>query len=215
VPLFPEAQQGRGAAEVTPLEFRASDFQVPGEACDIFAGEVDKSLLLTAAYASGLALKAHGRVYRESRNSRWLKAGARRVEFRRLESKQSRIRTYISRRSNFLAKALIMIVRVLGLAAIVLGALLWSGHKEYLAPHIGGGFFVAIVVLVLAVIALTKKAVVPGILGIALACLLPVVGFMQLPLTFHTLGVIQVVHIIFALGTIGVAERLYAAIRAN
>jgi len=114
-----------------------------------------------------------------------------------------------------LAKALIMLVRILGLVAIILGALLWSGHKEYLAPHIGGGFVVAIVVLVLAVFALTKKAVMPGILGIVLACLLPVIGFMQLPLTFHTLGAIQVMHIIFALGTIGVAERLYSAIRAR
>jgi hypothetical protein len=107
-----------------------------------------------------------------------------------------------------------MLVRVLGLAAIVLGALLWSGHRQYLGPHIGGGFFVAIVVLALAVIALTKKAVMPGVLGIVLACLLPVIGFMQLPLTFHTLGVIQIVHIFFALATIGVAEKLYAAIRA-
>jgi hypothetical protein len=114
-----------------------------------------------------------------------------------------------------LAKALIMLVRVLGLAAIVLGALLWSGRPQLLGPHIGGGFLVALVVLVLAVIALTKKAFVPGILGIVLACLLPVVGFMQLPLTFHTLGAVQVVHIFLALMAIGTAERLYSAIRAN
>jgi hypothetical protein len=113
-----------------------------------------------------------------------------------------------------LAKALIMLVRVLGLAAIVLGALLWTGRQQYLSPHIGGGFFVATVVFVLAVIAMTKKAVVPGILGVVLACLLPVIGFMQLPLTFHTLGAIQVMHIVLALATIGVAERLYAAIRS-
>jgi hypothetical protein len=112
-----------------------------------------------------------------------------------------------------LAKVLIMLVRVLGLAAIVLGALLWTGRQQYLSPHIGGGFFVAMVVFVLAVIALTKKAVVPGILGVALAVLLPIIGFMQLPLTSHMMGAIQVAHIIFALATIGVAERLYAAIR--
>jgi hypothetical protein len=87
MPRLPEAQQGRGSAEVTPLEFGAGDFEVPGEARDIFAGEVDKPLLLATAYASGLALKAHGRVYREFHNSRWLKAGARRVESFRLESK--------------------------------------------------------------------------------------------------------------------------------
>ena len=112
-----------------------------------------------------------------------------------------------------MAKALIMVVRVLGLAGIVLGALLWSGREQYLNPHIGAGFLVAAVVFVLAVIALTKQAVVPGILGVVLAVLLPVIGLKQLPLTFHTMGAIQAAHIFFALSTIGVAERLYDAIR--
>jgi hypothetical protein len=110
-----------------------------------------------------------------------------------------------------LAKLFIMLVRVFGLAAIVLGALLWAGRQHLLALHIGCGFLVAILVFVLAQIALIRKAVVPGILGVLFAVLLPVVGFMQLPLTFHTLGAIQVAHIILALLTIGVAERLYSA----
>jgi hypothetical protein len=108
-----------------------------------------------------------------------------------------------------------MLVRVLGLAAIVLGAVLWTGRAQYLGPHIGVGFFVAMVVFVLAVIALTKKAVVPGILGVVLAVLPPVIGLKQLPLTFHTMEAIQVAHIVFALMTIGVAESLYSAIRKN
>jgi hypothetical protein len=112
-----------------------------------------------------------------------------------------------------LAKVLIMLVRVLGLAAIVFGALLWAGRQHYLASHIGSGFCVAMVVFVLAVIAMTKKAVVPGILGVVFAVLLPVFGFLQLPLTFHTMRAIQVVHIFVALAIIGVAERLYAAIQ--
>jgi uncharacterized membrane protein YvlD (DUF360 family) len=105
-----------------------------------------------------------------------------------------------------------MLVRVAGLAAIILGVLLWSDHQQFLGPHIGSGFLVALVVFVLSVIALTKKVVVPGILGVVFAFLLPVVGFLQLPLTFHTLGAIQVMHIVLALLTIGVAERLYSAI---
>jgi len=113
-----------------------------------------------------------------------------------------------------LAKLFIMLVRVLGLAAIVLGALLWTGRQPLLAPHIGCGFLVAIPVFVLALIALLRKAVIPGILGVLFAVLLPVVGFMQLPLTFHALGGIQVAHIILALLTIGVAERLYSATRS-
>jgi hypothetical protein len=112
-----------------------------------------------------------------------------------------------------LAKALIMLIRVIGLAAIVLGVFLWTGHRQYLGPHIGVGFFIAMVVFVLAVIGLMKKAVVPGILGVVLAVLLPVIGLKQLPLTFHTAGVIQVAHIVLALATIGVAESLYASIR--
>ena len=92
-----------------------------------------------------------------------------------------------------------MLVRVCGLAALVLGTLLWTGRQPLLAPHIGCGFLVAILVFVLAVIALIRKALIPGILGVVFAMLLPVVGFMQLPLTFHTLGAIQVAHIILAL----------------
>jgi len=113
-----------------------------------------------------------------------------------------------------LTKALIMLVRVLGLASIVLGVLVWSEHQQVLGAHIGCGFLVATLVFILAVMALLKNAVLPGILGVVLAVLLPVVGLKQLPLTFHTLAAIQVIHIVFALLTIGVAERLYSAIRS-
>ncbi len=112
-----------------------------------------------------------------------------------------------------MAKFCIMLVRVFGLVAIVLGILLWTGRQTLLAPHIGCGFLVSIVAFVLGLIGLIKKAVVPGILGILLALLLPMVGFMQLPILFHTLGAIQVAHIVLALVIVGVAERLYAAIR--
>jgi len=107
-----------------------------------------------------------------------------------------------------------MLVRIGGLAAIVLGALLWAGHTPLLASHIGTGFAVAMVVFILSVMALLKKAVLPGILGVVCAVLLPVFGFLQLPLTFHALGVIQVIHIMIALMTIGLAERLYSAIQS-
>lgn len=107
-----------------------------------------------------------------------------------------------------------MLVRVLGLVAIVLGTLLWTtGHAPYLGPHIGVGFFVAAVVFVMSVIALTKKAVGPGIAGVVLSLLLPMVGFMQLPLVYRSLGAVQVAHIAIALTVIGVAERVYSAIQ--
>jgi hypothetical protein len=107
-----------------------------------------------------------------------------------------------------------MLVRVLGLAAIVLGSLLWvTNHPPYLAPHIGLGFCVAIVVFGMGVLAIVRGAVVPGIIAVLLAVLLPVAGFMQLPMTYHALGAVQVVHIAIALSLIGVAERLYSTIR--
>lgn len=108
-----------------------------------------------------------------------------------------------------------MLVRVLGLAAIVIGTLLWvTNHEPYLGPHIGVGFCVSSVVFVMAVIAMGKGAVVPGVVGLLLALLLPLVGFMQLPLHYHSMGGIQAVHIAVGLSVIGVAERLYAAIRS-
>jgi hypothetical protein len=113
-----------------------------------------------------------------------------------------------------LAKTLVMLVRVLGLAAIVLGSLLWiTGRQPYLGPHIGAGFCVAIAVFAMAVLALLRKAVVLGVAGILLAVLLPMAGFMQLPLVFHVMGAIQVAHIAIALSVVGLAERLYSAIR--
>jgi hypothetical protein len=115
-----------------------------------------------------------------------------------------------------LAKAFIMLARLLGLAAIVLGSMLWmSGHLPYMGPHIGVGFCVAVVVFVMGVIAVAKKAVGLGVAGILLAVLLPIVGFMQLqtPLLPHAMGGIQVAHIAIALCTIGLAERLYSVIR--
>lgn len=110
-------------------------------------------------------------------------------------------------------KALIMLVRLLGLLSIILGLLLWSGSAKFLASHIGGGFLVSALVFVLAIIGILKKAVVPGVLGVILAVLLPVVGFKQLPLVFHSFGAIQIAHVIVALAVIGVAESLYGAIR--
>jgi hypothetical protein len=110
-------------------------------------------------------------------------------------------------------KALIMLVRVVGLISILLGALVWADRAQLLAAHIAAGFLVSMAVFALAVAALLRKAVVPGVLGVVLAVLLPVIGFLQLPLTVHSLRLIQVLHIMVALSIIGVAERLYSATR--
>jgi len=113
-----------------------------------------------------------------------------------------------------LAKSLIMLVRVLGLAAIVLGSLSWlTGQKHYLGPHIGIGFCVGLVVLVMAVLAMAKGNVVLGVVGLLLAVILPFSGLMQIPVVFHSMGAAQGIHIALALTIIGVAERLYSRIR--
>ncbi len=114
-----------------------------------------------------------------------------------------------------MAKALIMLVRLAAVVSLILGALLWSGSEKYLGPHIGSGFLIAGVVFVLSILGILKKAVVPGIVGVILAVLLPVVGFKQLPLSFHTFGAVQIIHVLVALAIIGVAESLYGAIRRS
>ncbi len=112
-------------------------------------------------------------------------------------------------------KALIMLVRVCGLISIVLGAMLWAGHETLEGAHIGMGMLISLLVFTLSVLAMVKKALVPGAIGIVLSLLLPAVGFMQLPLTFHNLRMIQVIHLMVALSIIGLAERLYSAVRAS
>jgi hypothetical protein len=112
-------------------------------------------------------------------------------------------------------KVVIMLVRVLGLIAIVLGTMLWAtALKPLAAIHILVGFIVAGLVFTLALVAFSRGALIPAVLGLLLSVLLPVAGFMQLPLRFQVLGAIQVLHIVIALSVIGLAERLYAAIRS-
>lgn len=70
--LFAKSQQGRRAAQVTPLEFRPGEPDVLGQTRNILAGDIHEALLLAAANASGLAFKAHGRVYREFRKGSFI-----------------------------------------------------------------------------------------------------------------------------------------------
>jgi hypothetical protein len=105
-----------------------------------------------------------------------------------------------------------MLVRVFGLLAILVGALLWGGREPLLGAHIGVGMLVALALFVMGVMALLKKAIGPGVAGIVMAVLLPAFGFMQLPLTFHSWRPVQVIHVMVALMAIGLGERLYSAL---
>lgn len=115
------------------------------------------------------------------------------------------------------AKVLIMLVRLLAVFAIVLGILLLSGtHTEFLRWHIAVGFLLTALVIVLAILALTRGAVGAAIGGIVLAFLLPYIGLKQFPLRFGTnLGWIQISHVVVALITLGVAEMLHGKIRKS
>lgn len=115
------------------------------------------------------------------------------------------------------AKVLIMLVRLLAVLAIVLGILMLSGtHTEFLRFHIGVGFLLTALVLLLAILALTRGAIGAAITGILLAFLLPYVGLKQFPLRFGTnLGWIQISHVVVALVTLGVAEVLTGKIRKS
>jgi hypothetical protein len=103
------------------------------------------------------------------------------------------------------------IVRVAFLVALALGITLWLGHGySLLKLHMWLGFIVAFAVLAMVVLSLLAK-VKPAlpIISLLWALALPVIGIAQLhlmPGSNH--WVIQVIHLILALGAIGLAEAL-------
>ncbi len=115
-----------------------------------------------------------------------------------------------------LAKVLVMLIRALALATIIFGIMIWMGaFPQLLASHIAIGFLIAIMLAVLALIALVKRVFALGILGLAAAVLLPVIGLRQFPLAFRHLGPIQVSHLIIVFAALGIAESTYSAIRRS
>jgi len=112
------------------------------------------------------------------------------------------------------AKILIMLIRALALVSIVLGVLIWTGNSpNLLGAHIGLGFTITLLIALLTVLALVKRAFPIGILGVVAAVTLPWIGLRQFPLAFRHLGAIQVAHILVVVAALGISESLYAAIR--
>lgn len=105
------------------------------------------------------------------------------------------------------------IVRLVGLAAIVLGLVLWTGNGyAYLKLHMWLGFIVTFALLLLVAISLLARLgpMLP-VLALVWAVLLPVLGIAQLRIVLGpNHWVIQVVHLILGLGAIGLAETLGA-----
>jgi len=113
-----------------------------------------------------------------------------------------------------LVTALRWVARLDGLAALILGGLLWSGSAGQLKIHILTGFIMTITLLLLGLFGFFAriKPVLP-IIAIVWAILLPYIGFAQLHLLpggSHV--VIQVVHLLIGVCAIGLAEAVGAKI---
>lgn len=112
------------------------------------------------------------------------------------------------------AKILIMLIRALALVSIVLGVLIWTGRSpNLLGAHMGLGFAITLLILILTCLALIKRALPVGALGLVAAVALPWIGLRQFPLAFLHLGAIQVAHILVVVAALGISESLFAAIR--
>lgn len=110
-------------------------------------------------------------------------------------------------------------VRVGGLAALILGVLLWNGMLiGALNLHMTLGAIVAAALAILAVYAIAAHARVPiGIMGLVWAVATFYVGIAQnqwLPGSAH--WIVDVIHLLLGIGAIGLAEATAGAInRAN
>ncbi len=113
-----------------------------------------------------------------------------------------------------LAKILIMLIRALSLVAIIFGIMIWLGtFPQLLEAHMGLGFLISLSLAVLSILALARRVLALGLLGLIAAVLLPIVGLRQFPLAFRHLGPIQVSHLIVVFAALGIAESAYQAIR--
>jgi hypothetical protein len=106
------------------------------------------------------------------------------------------------------------VARLDGLAALILGILLWTGSAGYLKIHILTGFVMTITLLLIGLLGFFAriKPALP-LVAVAWAILLPYIGFAQLKLfpgASH--AVIQVIHLLIGICAIGVVEACGAKI---
>jgi hypothetical protein len=108
-----------------------------------------------------------------------------------------------------------MVIRITGLAQLILGVIIWPGKSDSLIPvHILIGALLVIALLTLSFLAARSGISISLIiLAVVWAFVLPAWGLIQeklLPETGH--WVIQVLHLLFGIGAIGIAEMLSARI---
>jgi len=114
-----------------------------------------------------------------------------------------------------IAAALRWVARLIGVIALILGIILWTGSTRVLGIHILTGFIMSITMLLIGGVGFFAR-VKPGlpIIAIAWAFLLPYIGFAQfklLPGASHI--VIQAIHLLIGICSIGIAEALAAKIK--
>jgi Na+/melibiose symporter-like transporter len=122
------------------------------------------------------------------------------------------------KRRNFMKTASIaqMVIRITGLAQLILGVIIWPGKSDSLIPvHILIGALLVIALLTLSFLA-ARSGISIGliILTVVWALVLPAWGLIQeklLPETGH--WIIQVLHLLCGIGAIGIAEMLSAQMR--
>ena len=105
--------------------------------------------------------------------------------------------------------------RIAGLAALVLGMLLWEGKLVgALNLHMTLGAIVAAATAILAVYAISTRARIPlGIVGLVWAVVTVYVGIAQsqlMPGSNH--WIVSAIHLLLGIGAIGLAEALAGAI---
>lgn len=110
-----------------------------------------------------------------------------------------------------------MLVRMIAVIELGLGIAIASAKGlAYLKIHMALGFAISLLLLLLAIVAAVKHRVLAVILGCSFAILLPFIGLKQFPIKFGpALGAVQYAHVAIALGAIGVAEFMNAAIRKH
>jgi len=112
----------------------------------------------------------------------------------------------------------LMFARVSGLLTLLLGLVIWRGHSPGLVPlHMILGLVLVLAMLVLAAIA-ARRRVSTGLVGAAMlwAALTIGLGVTQARLfvgSAHWL--IQVVHLLFGLGAMGLSERLAGTLKRS
>jgi hypothetical protein len=111
-----------------------------------------------------------------------------------------------------------MTVRACGVVLILLGILFWTGNADFLQPvHTILGLLLVLGLWTLAGIG-ARSGAPPGLVvtGFVWGLIVPVLGLSQTKiLTGDAHWIVQVIHLLFGLGAIGIAEQLGWSIRAR